>query len=73
MEFLEFTPQDLPLNIKSQLINMGLYILGAFIAASWIFVIYGVLTCPEIKEDERPVRNNRPSKHGLHEGQGRQD
>jgi len=29
---------------------MGLYTLGAFIAASWIFIIYGVLTCPEIKD-----------------------
>ena len=53
MEFLEFTLQDLPLNIKNQLIKMGLYTLGAFIAASWIFVIYGVLTCPEIKDDIR--------------------
>jgi len=51
---------------------MGIYILGAFVAASWIFIIYEVLTAPNI-EDERPVRNNRPSKHGLHEGQGRQD
>ena len=54
MEFLEFTPQDLPLNIKNQLINMGLYTLGAFIAASWIFIIYGVLTCPEVKDDKKP-------------------
>jgi hypothetical protein len=38
---------------------MTLYILGAFIAASWIFVIYGILTYPEIKEDERPIRKNR--------------
>lgn len=33
---------------------MRLYILGAFIAASWIFVIYGILTCPEVKDDEKP-------------------
>jgi hypothetical protein len=52
---------------------MGLYILSAFVAAAWVFIIYEVLTCPEVKEDERPVRNNRHSKHGLHEGQGRQD
>jgi len=32
---------------------MGLYILGAFIAAAWIFLIYGVLTCPEVKDDIR--------------------
>ena len=63
----------LPLNIKNQLIKMGLYILSAFVAAAWVFIIYEVLTCPEVKEDERPVRNNRHSKHGLHEGQGRQD
>jgi len=62
----------LPLNTKKLLISMGLYILGAFVAASWIFIIYEVLTAPNI-EDERPIRNNRPSKHGLHEGQGRQD
>ena len=53
MEFLEFTLQDLPLNIKNQLSKMGLYILGAFIAAAWIFIIYGVLTCPEVKDDIR--------------------
>jgi hypothetical protein len=51
---------------------MGLYILSAFVAAAWVFIIYEVITCPEVK-DERPIRNNRPSKHGLHEGQGRQD
>ena len=51
MEFLEFTLQDLPLNIKNQLNKMGLYILGAFIAAAWIFIIYGVLTCPNIEDE----------------------
>ena len=31
---------------------MGLYILGAFVAAAWVFIIYEVLTCPEVKENE---------------------
>ena len=52
---------------------MGLYILGAFVAAAWVFIIYEVLTCPEVKENERPIRNNRPQKHGFHEGQRRKD
>jgi len=30
---------------------MGLYILGAFIVASWIFVIYSVVTCPIVKDE----------------------
>ena len=29
---------------------MGLYILGAFVAAAWIFIIYEVLTYPEVKD-----------------------
>ena len=29
---------------------MGLYILGAFVVASWIFVIYGIVTCPIVKD-----------------------
>jgi hypothetical protein len=29
---------------------MGLYILGAFVAVAWIFVIYEVITCPEVKD-----------------------
>lgn len=53
--------------------KMGLYILGAFVAASWIFVIYELITAPLSKEDERPIRNNRPQKHGFHEGQRRKD
>ena len=29
---------------------MGLYILGAFVAVAWIFIIYEVLTYPEVKD-----------------------
>jgi hypothetical protein len=37
---------------------MGLYILGSFIAAAWIFVIYKVITCPEVKDiQQRGVTN----------------
>jgi hypothetical protein len=47
------------------------YVVAAIYVSAWIFVIYELITAPLIKEDERPIRNNRPSKHGLHEGQGR--
>ena len=30
--------------------KMGLYILGAFVAAAWIFVIYEVITCPIVED-----------------------
>jgi hypothetical protein len=30
---------------------MGLYILSAFVAASWIFIIYGIVTCPTVKDE----------------------
>jgi hypothetical protein len=29
---------------------MGLYIIGAFVVVAWIFIIYEVLTCPEVKD-----------------------
>jgi len=48
----------LPLNIKKLPTKMGLYILGAFIAVTWIFVIYSVITCPEVKDtQQRGVTN----------------
>jgi len=30
---------------------MGLYILGAFVAAAWIFIIYEVITAPNIEDE----------------------
>jgi hypothetical protein len=29
---------------------MGIYILSAFVAAAWVFVIYEAITCPNIKD-----------------------
>ena len=34
---------------------MGLYILIAFVAASWVFIIYEVMTAPLINDDKKPV------------------
>jgi len=30
---------------------MGLYILGTFVAAAWIFIIYQVIKYPEAKDE----------------------
>ena len=34
---------------------MGLYILGTFVAAAWVFIIYEVMTAPLINDDKKPV------------------
>jgi len=52
---------------------MIVYSVLALWALALAYTVYELITAPLSKEDERPIRNNRPSKHGLHEGQGRQD